>query len=79
MLIVTLWSSLDLDCKLLHVLIVGNILLDRLLNDFGGFFAIFFDPFGILVFWSALFLFLRDVSVDLGASLRHGSLHESLP
>lgn len=61
--------SSDIDGELFKILIICNVGVYRLADDFGAFLAVLLDPFGVFIF-GALGLFLL---VPIYISLRPGS------
>ena len=59
-------ASLDFDRERLQVLIVTNVGIDSIPDDFSGFIAVFLTPFLILGFLSLGFLFLGKTEVSYG-------------
>lgn len=61
--------SSDIDGELFEILIICNVGVYRLADDFGAFLAVLLDPFGVFIF-DALELFLL---VPIYISVRSGS------
>ena len=57
-------DSLDLQCKALQVLVVGNILVDSFTNDPRTVLTILFSPFGVIVLVTTDLLWLEVSKVS---------------
>lgn len=61
-------STLYLDGKLLHVLVILDVVCNGLLDNLGSFLAVLFGPLGVKLFVALLGLLLRWLS----AFIHHG-------
>jgi len=56
-----------LDGKALHVLVVGNVLLDGILDDLGGLLAVLGLPLLVVLLVCLLWLSLQELSVSFNS------------
>lgn len=69
---------LAFDSKLLQILIICHVCINRLANDLGPFFSEFFNPFSIFVLYTRHLLFLTGAYVSVRSKSRSDEEHPGL-